>query len=517
VRRLALIGGLVAVAAVIALVVGASAQGSDSYKFDVIFDDARGLISGQLVKIAGADAGSIDNVTVTSQYKARVQATISGPFQFHTNASCIIRPDGLIAENYLECDPGTASKPLLPSVDGLPPTVPVTHTSEPVSLLDLFNIFNVPTRERFQVLLDELGIATAGRGDDINAILQRANPTLQLAQRVIGILNGQSSELATAIDATSTIAAQGATHTAAVQSFLQNMSGLVKQTADHAGNLSQDINKLPALLSAAQPALSQLDTVARDGTPLLKSINTSVPYLNAVDRDLGPFTAIAKPALGKLATAVSDAIPAVKQATPLVATISNYLKASAPSTKEFAGLTVNLLQQGFSENFLSVLYYVGTALSHYDSDSHMLASLTVFPDGGGCLLYATKESSSPDCQAHYGQQQAYTPAARHHAASAKGTATTTTSSTTSTSSTTTPTTPTTTSPLGTLPSQLAGGIGKVLSGVGSALGGVTGGLSKTLSGVGGSGQSANSTSTTTGTTTNPQSSGLQNLINYLFK
>ena len=87
---------------------------------------------------------------------------------FHQDATCTIRPEGLIAENYVDCDPGTPGSPPLQGSGGHPPTVPVTHTTEPVSLLDLFNIFNLPTRERFQVIIDELGIGTAGRGADFN-------------------------------------------------------------------------------------------------------------------------------------------------------------------------------------------------------------------------------------------------------------------------------------------------------------------------------------------------------------
>jgi ABC-type transporter Mla subunit MlaD len=139
VRRLALIGSLAAVVGLLALVVGTSAQGSSAYTFDVIFDNARGLIGGQLVKIAGARAGTIASVSVYHGDQAQIQASIDGKFRFHRDASCTIRPEGLIAENYVNCDPGTASAPLLRGTGGRPPTVPVTRTQEPVSLLDLFN------------------------------------------------------------------------------------------------------------------------------------------------------------------------------------------------------------------------------------------------------------------------------------------------------------------------------------------------------------------------------------------
>src|SRR5690242_3351923 len=189
-RRLAtILLTLAAATTATVLVVHASAQGSSSARFDVIFDDARGLIGGQLVKIAGAKAGTINNVVVTPDFKARVEATVDSRFMpFHQDATCTIRPEGLIAENYVDCDPGSANSPVLQGFDGHPPTVPVNRTTEPVSLLDLFNLFNLPTRERFQAIINELGIATSGRGDDFNEVLLRANPTLAAARQVISIL-----------------------------------------------------------------------------------------------------------------------------------------------------------------------------------------------------------------------------------------------------------------------------------------------------------------------------------------
>src|SRR5438270_13412241 len=140
-RRVATIA-VVAAAAVALVVVLSSGSGKagSSARVDVIFDDARGLVGGQLVKIAGARAGQIDNVVLTSGFKARIEASVDARFMpFHQDATCTIRPEGLIAENYLECDPGTPGSPVLRSAGGEPPTVPVTHTTEPVSLLDLFN------------------------------------------------------------------------------------------------------------------------------------------------------------------------------------------------------------------------------------------------------------------------------------------------------------------------------------------------------------------------------------------
>ena len=370
-RRLALIVVTLAAAGAAAVLGfgGSSAQGSSSARFDVIFDDARGLVGGQLVKVAGAQAGTIQNVVVTPDFKARVEATVDSRFvPFHQDATCTIRPEGLIAENYVDCDPGTANSPPLEASGGHPPTVPVTRTTEPVSLLDLFNMFNLPTRERFQAIVDELGVGTAGRGNDFNDILRRANPTLALARQAISILDRQRSQLATIVDATNTIAREGATHTANLQRFLDQAASLSTLTAAHRDPLSLAVARLPGLLAAAQPALQQLDTVAVDGTPLLQQIHTAVPALNQASSDLGPFVSAAKPALAKMTATLQQGIPAIRDTTPLVTTLRSYTSRSLPGTLKFSRLAENLQQHGFVENFLSVTYYISSALTSFRQD-----------------------------------------------------------------------------------------------------------------------------------------------------
>jgi phospholipid/cholesterol/gamma-HCH transport system substrate-binding protein len=406
-RRLAAIVLLLATSgALAALLFGASAEGSSTARFDVIFDDARGLIGGQLVKVAGARAGTIDNVVVTPDFKARVEATIDSRFMpFHKDATCTIRPEGLIAENYVDCDPGTANSTPLQSSAGHPPTVPVNRTTEPVSLLDLFNMFNLPTRERFQAIVNELGIGTSGRGNDFNDILRRANPTLALARQAISILTRQRTQLAAIIDNTNTIAREASTHTASLQRFLDQAASLSTLTAAHRDALSQAIARLPGLLAAAQPALRQLDTVAVDGTPLLQQLHASVPALNQVSSDLGPFVKTAKPALDKLGATLKQGIPAIRDTTPVVRTLRAYSDRSLDGTLRFAALAKNLQRHGFVENFFSVQYYITAALARFDSTSHLLSILLVGAHNGACSIYATKPV--PGCSAHYGSQAPY--------------------------------------------------------------------------------------------------------------
>ena len=408
-RRLLLtMAGLLCAGALAALIAGGSAQGSDTYKFDVVFDDARGLIPGQLVKVAGAKAGTISDVSLTPDFKARVSAEIDGRFRpFHQNAACTIRPEGLIAENYIDCDPGNADSAPLRSMDGHAPTVPVDHTTEPVSLLNLFNIFNLPTRQRFMVLIDELGAGFAGEGQNMNDVIRRANPTLTLANQVIGILNHQRGQLATLVDTTNTVAAQAAGHTGALQSFLDRSAALTGQIAAHRDSLSTAVARLPGMLAVAQPALTKLDAVARSGTPLVQQLGAAAPALDSVARDIVPFANSVKPGLHSLDVALKTAIPSLTATGPLLGTLNSFLVKSLPSTQVVGRLFPSLQRTGFSEDLFSVFYYIAAATSRYDSLTHILPAYILSPNNGACGTFATTPVAG--CSAHFGGASGFTP------------------------------------------------------------------------------------------------------------
>src|SRR3954454_11786026 len=131
-RVAAAVAALVGVLAVAAAIVGAPARSADTYRVDAIFDTAKGVIPGQLVKIAGARVGTVADVRLTPDYKARVVMTVPRRFVFRRDASCNIQPEGLISENFVQCDPGRGSAPVLRAQHGHPPTVPVQHTAVPV-------------------------------------------------------------------------------------------------------------------------------------------------------------------------------------------------------------------------------------------------------------------------------------------------------------------------------------------------------------------------------------------------
>src|SRR3954452_10891024 len=199
---------LCACAAGLLLATGASDGGGSGYKVRAIFDNAFSVIPGEDVKVAGVKVGKIDSMDVTPDKKAAVVLKITDPaFQdFRSDAQCIIRPQSLIGEKFVECTvtqpkpQGAQKAPALHKIDKGPGEgqylLPVERTSRPVDIDLVNNVLRLPYRERLRIILNEFGTAVAGRGAELRAAIRRADPALEQTDRVLAILAEQNQVLA---------------------------------------------------------------------------------------------------------------------------------------------------------------------------------------------------------------------------------------------------------------------------------------------------------------------------------
>ncbi|HEX5609967.1 MAG TPA: MlaD family protein, partial [Solirubrobacterales bacterium] len=222
-RRLILGGALVAAVILVVLLVSGGGS-SNGYVVRAIFDNGAFMVNGEQVRVAGANVGTIKSVGVTmpgdtvaykngepvaKAGKAVIEMEITDPsFQdFRQDASCLIRPQSLIGEKFVDCRPtlprapGSEPPPALKEIpDGEPGAgqhlLPLGSNGTSVDP-DLINdIYSLPYAQRFRLIFNELGAGLAGRGEDIEELVKRANPVLRDADRVFGILSAQRKQLA---------------------------------------------------------------------------------------------------------------------------------------------------------------------------------------------------------------------------------------------------------------------------------------------------------------------------------
>jgi virulence factor Mce-like protein len=378
--------------------VGQNATAESTFRVDAIFDTSKGIIPGQLVKVAGARVGTVKDVNLTPDYRARIQMSVDRRFApFRSDAQCQIRPEGLISENFVECDPGTPSGSPLPAKDGHPPTVPVENTSLPVNLSDLFNIWRTPVNQRLSLVLASLGAGVAGRGDDLNEILRRAHPTLTLTRRAIRILNGQRSHLANLIRSTDQVVSALAAKRKRVRVFIERSARVTQRTADRKTALSSAIARLPALLDATRPALARLDEIAVAGTPILTDLQASAPGVNRLLDRIGPFAKAARPALDHLSTAAAQGIKTARSASPVVRLLRRLARGLNPVGTDLNRLLVDAQARGVVENLLLFAYHGAALTARFDAVSHLGPTRPILPDCSGFANITV-----PACNANWG-------------------------------------------------------------------------------------------------------------------
>ena len=79
--------------------------------------------------------------------------------------------------------------------EGAAPAAGARTRSRAVDLDLINNIMREPYRERFSIILNELGVGLAGRGEDLDAVIRRANPALKEVDDVLKILARQNEQL----------------------------------------------------------------------------------------------------------------------------------------------------------------------------------------------------------------------------------------------------------------------------------------------------------------------------------
>lgn len=179
-RRVLTILVTLGVCAAAVLLAGASTEKSGGKTYQVVFDNAFGLVEGGDFQVGGVTAGKTGDLRVVKREgespKAVVTVEVSEPGfdDFRTDATCDIKPQSLIGEYYVDCQPGASDRKL---PDG--GRVPVEQTSSTIPA-DLVNsILRRPYRERFRLIISELGAGLAGRPEDLSEALRRAHPGLR--------------------------------------------------------------------------------------------------------------------------------------------------------------------------------------------------------------------------------------------------------------------------------------------------------------------------------------------------
>ncbi len=401
-RRIVLIAaGLLLAAMLIALPAIGSNGTSGTYLVRGYFDNGSFVVSGEQVRVAGATVGTVKSVDVSGEDETAsleggphavpgkavvvMEITDSGFKDFRQDASCLIRPQSLIGEKYIDCTPtqprapGTQPPPPLEKIpDGQTGSgeylLPLENNGKTVDLDLVQNIQRLPYRDRFRLILNDLGAGLAGRGQDLGEVIDRANPALRQTDRVLAILAAQNQQLASLAsngDAVLKPLADNRTH---ITSFFHNAAISGEATAERSTALEESLRKFPETLHQIRLTSAKLKEFADQGTPLFTDINRAAPGLSKATVNLPSFAREGIPALTSLGNAAQTAGPKLVQSDGLLTDLASTASSSVSVGQNFSAFLDTFTKtQGF-QNLMDFIYNSVGSTNGLDKFGHFLRS-----------------------------------------------------------------------------------------------------------------------------------------------
>ena len=253
-----------------------------------------------------------------------------------------LRQKTLLGETYVELTPGTGDGPKLP--EGA--TLPKAQVEPSVQLDEIFRTFDARTRAAFQSWMQQLAIASAGRGADLSAAIANLAPFAEDANKVLRVLDTQQGAVQQLVRNTGEVFGALSERQGQLQSLIRNSGIVFHTTAVRNQDLEATFRALPTFESESSLTLNRLQSFARDANPLINQLHPSAKALSKVLKPLskvapdfrGFFVGLRKtekrgvtglPALQQLLNTdlpplLTEIHPFSQQLTPIIAGIGRY-------------------------------------------------------------------------------------------------------------------------------------------------------------------------------------------------
>ncbi len=391
--------GMAALVAVMLLVVSGCGSSGGGYTVRAVFDDAANIIPGEDVKIEGTKVGVVGPVTPTPTAKAAVVLDIenSGFQDFRSDASCTIEPEALIGEKFVNClptQPRPEGTPLPPPLHKIPSghegegqyLLPVANTSSPVDVDLLGDLNRLPERQRFAIIINELGAGLAGRGSDLNAVIRRADPALRELDKVLGILAAQNKTLVNLAEEGDRALAPVAGVKQQISNFIVGVDTVSRASANQRGALARNLAGFPPFLEQLGPAMERFGRFAEQTTPTFTDLKAAAPGINQLFTSLPAFANSQTAFFQSLGKTAKTSGPALSSLQPLLAHVKTLGNVAQPFSVNLSELFTSLRDTGGLERFMDFIFLGAGTTNGYDALGHFLRTEGVA--AATCLTYA---------------------------------------------------------------------------------------------------------------------------------
>lgn len=288
---------------------------------------------GQTVRVAGVRIGDIGGVSLKNG-RAIVTMDIDPQYKglIHTDATALLRPKTGLKDMFLEVNPGTNSAPKAKANW----TLPIRNTLPDINPDEIFSVLDTDTRDYLKLLVNGAGRGLQGRGNDLQDVFRRFEPTHRDLARVSQAVATRRSNLRRLINSLNLLNGELASRHTDVSQLIGTSSVVFRALASEDANISRAVSDFPGALRQTTTTLGKVQTYANVLAPTAEHLRPAVRALNTANHAIIPFARETAPILRtQIRPFVRNARPVVRDLRPAA---QNLATATPELTKSFGVL-----------------------------------------------------------------------------------------------------------------------------------------------------------------------------------
>jgi len=361
IRRL-LLGAVALVAVLVAIIVGTG--GDDAYELRVPLENASGLKSGSAVVISGVTHGKVelelgdDDRIIAKLLLDREVAPIG------RDARVAVTAANFLGQKRVELSKGDTSRP---APDGF--VVPASQVTTPTDLDQVLSVLDADTRTRATILLNELGVAAAGRRFDIGELVRQFPRGFVDATAVLHQVKSDNHSLRDLLQHSDGFVAEATARRRDLVRMIDVLGQSAKSASAKRAQLRVTLARAPGTLRTLQGFLADVESTTKPLAPAADAIADAAPPLADTLGEVEPFTAAARPTLGEVSAVAPKLTVLGDNATPV-------LRRSLPMASSLATLggdltPVSRTLDNSADNIIAVLENWSRAIQFRDGLGHV--------------------------------------------------------------------------------------------------------------------------------------------------
>jgi phospholipid/cholesterol/gamma-HCH transport system substrate-binding protein len=357
-------------------------SGGGGANYHLEMKEAGQLVRGDQVQVGGVPVGSVTDIALTPDYKARVTIHVDSSLApLHAGTIAEIRVPSLtgVANRFVALTPGPNNHPAL--APGT--TLPASKTREVVDLDQLFNTLNPKTRTGLKQVIQGSAEQFAGAGRSLGKTIEYFTPSFAAIDHFVTELTRDQSTFTGFLVETAKALTTLAAHKESLSDLVEHGDQTFQAIGSQQSSLTRALRQLPLTLNQGNRTFAELPATLSVLTRLVNAQQPNTQSLTTLLARLRPLVTTATPVVSNFSQAISRpganndlteafaALPALaRELTTASPNGVRALQEAVPMTASFGPYSPEL--QGALRSF-------GQTTAYYDANGHYARISPVTP------------------------------------------------------------------------------------------------------------------------------------------